>query len=586
MSTPEEIKLASNYLRGELPTELANGAPDFGHDSIVLLKFHGIYQQDDRDTRRARASKRLPLDYSCMVRAAIPGGHITPEQWLALDQVAELADGTLRLTTRQGVQFHVVLKENLHTLVHGINAALLTTLAACGDVVRNIMASPFPDERQVAIAPLLADLVSRFRPQTTSYWELWVDGEKAVTAEPADQPAAQPDGVEPVYGETYLPRKFKIGVAWPADNSIDLFSQDVGLMPTLSNGTSGELTGFVVYAGGGLGMSWSREEDTYPRLASELGWVTPEQVVDVVEAVITTQRDHGNRTDRHRARLKYLVDTMGVDWLKAQVEERSGATFQPVPELPPFGVDDYHGWLPTTTTTTTGRTTTYTLGVPIPSGRVADRDNVNTRSAIRALAESGWVTSFHVTPRQDLMISGVTKADKDKVTKLLREHGVALAEDVSAMTRLSIACPALPTCGQALGEAERVLPQFVELLDKTLVDAGIGGSAIRMNMTGCPNGCSRPYTAELGIVGRTKTNYDVYVGGAVGGERMAQRLRADVALADIPALLQPVFAEYATKGVDGESFGDYCTRVGIDTLTTVLPAPTVKRRRSAEPAAE
>ena len=585
MSTPEEIKLASNYLRGDLPTELANGEPDFGHDSIVLLKFHGIYQQDDRDTRRARASKRLPLDYSCMVRAAIPGGHITPTQWLALDQVAELADGTLRLTTRQGVQFHVVLKDDLHRLVHDINAALLTTLAACGDVVRNIMASPFPDQRQVVLAPLLADLVTRFRPQTTSYWELWVDGEKAVTAEPEMQDpsaVAVASVVEPVYGETYLPRKFKIGVAWPADNSIDLFSQDVGLMPTLSGGTSGDLTGFVVYAGGGLGMSWSREDDTYPRLASELGWVTPEQVVDVVEAVVTTQRDHGNRSDRHRARLKYLVDTMGVDWLKTQVQERSGAVFQPVPEVPAFGVDDYHGWHPSVI----GTTTTYTLGVPIPSGRVADRDGVNTRSAVRALAESGWVESFHVTPRQDLMISGVTKANQAKVTQVLHDHGVALAEDVSAMTRLSIACPALPTCGQALGEAERVLPQFVELLDKSLVEAGIGGTAIRMNMTGCPNGCARPYTAELGVVGRTKTNYDIYVGGAVGGERMAQRLRSDVAFGDIPALLEPVFAEYAAHGTNGESFGDYCDRVGIEALTTVLPAPTVKRRRSADATAE
>jgi sulfite reductase (ferredoxin) len=572
MSTPEEIKLASNYLRGDLPTELVNGAPDFGHDSVVLLKFHGIYQQDDRDTRRARASKRLPLDYSCMVRAAIPGGHISPEQWLALDRVAGLADGTLRLTTRQGVQFHVVLKDDLHQLVHDINAALLTTLAACGDVVRNIMASPFPDERQVVLAPVLADLVQRFRPQTTSYWELWVDGEKAVSAEPA---AERADVVEPVYGEAYLPRKFKIGVAWPGDNSIDLFTQDVGLMPTLSNGTSGELTGFVVHAGGGLGMSWSREDDTYPRLATAIGWVTPEQVVDVVEAVVTTQRDHGNRGDRHRARLKYLIDTMGVEWLQSEVESRSGATLQPVPELPPFHTDDYHGWSPSGDG--------FTYGLPVPSGRVADRDGVHIRTAIRELAQSGLVSSFHVTPRQDLLISGVAEADMATVTTVLRDHGVALAEDVTAMTRLSIACPALPTCGQALGEAERVLPQFVELLDKTLVDAGIGGAAIRMNMTGCPNGCSRPYNAEIGIVGRTKTNYDVYVGGAVGGERMAERLRSDVALADIPALLAPVFAEYAANGAAGESFGDYCARTGTEQLTTVLPPPVVKRRRSAEP---
>lgn len=569
MSTPEEIKLASNYLRGELPTELVNGDPDFGHDSIVLLKFHGIYQQDDRDVRKARASKRLPLEYSCMVRAAVPGGTISPTQWLALDRLAELADGTLRLTTRQGVQFHVVLKDNLHQLVHDINGALLTTLAACGDVVRNIMASPFPDRRQAVLAPFVEQLVQRFRPQTTSYWEIWVDGDKAVTAEPADI-------VEPVYGEVYLPRKFKIGVAWPGDNSVDLFTQDVGLMPTLSDGATGDLTGFVVYAGGGLGMSWAREDDTYPRLASELGWVTPDQVVDVVEAVVTAQRDHGNRGDRHRARLKYLVDEKGVDWLKEQVQQRSGATLQPVPDLVPFGADDYHGW------SVSGTGETYSYGLPISSGRVADRDRVMLRSAIRALAESGWISDFQVTPRQDLLISGVARANRHKVEALLSEHGVALADDVSALTRLSIACPALPTCAQALGEAERVLPQFVEMLDKSLADNGVGGAAIRMNMTGCPNGCARPYTAEIGVVGRTKTNYDVYVGGSVGGERMAERLRSDVALADIPALLAPVFAEYAANAASGESFGDYCARVGTDQLTTVLPAPAVKRRRRVE----
>lgn len=569
MSTPEEIKLASNYLRGELPTELTNGAPEFGHDSIVLLKFHGIYQQDDRDVRRARASKRLPLDYSCMVRAAVPGGRISSEQWLALDRVAELADGTLRLTTRQGVQFHVVLKDDLHRLVHDINGALLTTLAACGDVVRNIMASPFPDERQAVLGPIVQSLVDRFRPQTTSYWEIWVDGDKAVTAEPFTT-----EPVEPVYGETYLPRKFKIGVAWPGDNSIDLFTQDVGLMPTLRSGTSGDLTGFVVYAGGGLGMSHAREDDTYPRLATELGWVTPDQVLDVVEAVVTTQRDHGNRADRHRARLKYLIDEQGVDWIREQVESRSGAALQPSPALPEFGADDYHGWLPT------GDTLSY--GLPIPSGRVADRDGVALRSALRELAESTEVTGFQVTPRQDLLISGVTPKNRAIVESVLRRHGVPMAEDVTALTRLSIACPALPTCGQALGEAERVLPQFVELLDKTLVDAGVGGQAIRLNMTGCPNGCSRPYTAEIGIVGRTKTNYDVYVGGAVGGERMAERLRADVPYADIPSLLAPVFAGFAVDGHGGESFGDYCARVGTEQLITVLPIPTVKRRRRAE----
>jgi len=568
MSTPEEIKLASNYLRGNLHSELGERTTEFSHDGVVLLKFHGIYQQDDRDVRRARAAKRLPLDYSCMVRTAVPGGVITPTQWLALDQLSDIADGTMRLTSRQGVQFHVVHKENLRQLVHDINGALLTTLAACGDVVPNIMANPFPDERQTIIQPVLKQLVQRFRPQTSSYWEIWIDGEKAVTAEPNNSI----EHLEPVYGETYLPRKFKIGIAWPGDNSIDVYTQDVGIVPTLSNGTTGDLTGFVVYAGGGLGMSHAREDDTYPRLASELGWVTPDQVVNVVEAIVMTQRDHGNRADRHRARLKYLIDEMGIDWLTAQVQERSGVTLQLSPGIPAWDAADYHGW------NLTG--TKFTYGLPIPSGRVADRNGLALRTALRTLARSGLIESFIVTPRQDLLISGVNKSDRANVETILRNYGVPLANDVSALARLSIACPALPTCGQALGEAERVLPQLVGAIDKSLADVGVGGAAIRLNMTGCPNGCSRPYTAEIGIVGRTKTTYDVYVGGSVGGERLAERLRADVALADIPALLSPVFAGYATDGLQGETFGDYCNRVGTEQLISILPTPMVRRRRA------
>lgn len=570
MSTPEEVKLASNYLRGDLDLELDRQTSEFSQDSAVLLKFHGIYQQDDRDVRRARAAKRLPLDYSCMVRTAVPGGVIKPAQWIALDRVSELSDGTMRLTTRQGVQFHVVRKDNLRQLVHDINTTLLSTLAACGDVVRNIMANPFPDERQEIIQPVLHQLVQRFRPQTSSYWEIWIDGEKAVTAEP-EFPIEE---VEPVYGSTYLPRKFKIGIAWPGDNSIDVYTQDVGIVPTLSHGTVGELTGFVVYAGGGLGMSHAREDDTYPRLASELGWVTPEQVVDVIEAIVITQRDYGNRVDRHRARLKYLIDEQGVDWLIAQVEGTTGTRLQRAPLIPKWSASDYHGW------NRIGATFAY--GLPISSGRVSDRTGVALRSALREIAKSGLVNSLIVTPRQDLLLCGVTESNRASVESILQFHGVPLDNQVSALTRLSIACPALPTCGQALGEAERVLPQFVESVDKSLADAGLGGAAIRVNMTGCPNGCSRPYTAEIGIVGRTKTNYDVYVGGSIGGERLASRLRTDVALADIPKLLSPIFARFATDGVPGESFGDYCYRIGTEHLVTLLPTPTVRRRRLAD----
>jgi sulfite reductase (ferredoxin) len=555
----EDVKRASQYLRGDLADELGATTDAFEADSVALLKFHGIYQQDDRDVRRARASKKLPLDYSCMVRTSVPGGRITAQQWLAQDRLAELADGAMRLTTRQGMQFHMVPKGSLRPLVKGINETLLTTLAACGDVVRNIMGCPWPDERQQIIGPLVDQLVARFRPRTRAYWELWIDGDKAVTAEPADP--------EPVYGDVYLPRKFKIAVGWPGDNCVDALANDVGIVPTLTAGTSGPLTGFMVYVGGGLGMSHAREDDTYPRLASPLGWVTPERIVDVVEAIVTTQRDHGNREDRHRARLKYLVDERGIDWMRQEVGRRAGAPLgPPVVDLPPWTADDHHG------------VHDGVVGVPVPSGKVVDRDGVAIRTALRELAADGTVKELRLTPRQDLLLLGIAPDRIGEVEQRLREHGVPLAGDVSNLRRLAIACPALPTCGQALGEAERVLPDLVSELEKVFADTGNGDAAVRLNMTGCPNGCARPYTAEIGIVGRTKTTYDVYVGGSPGGDRLAERIRADVPLDQLPAVLAPVLQRYA--GTDG-SFGDWAAGVGAESIATWLPEPVTRRRRPA-----
>jgi sulfite reductase (ferredoxin) len=591
----EDIKRSSGHLRGELADELRTES-EFGHDSCVVLKFHGIYQQDDRDVRRERATNKLPLDYSCMVRASVPGGQLTAEQWLALDRVADLADGTMRLTTRQGVQFHVVHKGELPDLVRGINEALLTTLAACGDVSRNVMACPWPDERQDVLGPLVADLVGRFRPRTTAYWELWVDGEQAVTAEPgapeavagsppgASAPASwtalgwkpipyrtvkgRKRGPEPIYGDVYLPRKFKIAAAWPGDNCVDVLANDVGLVPTLSDGYTGEVTGYSVFVGGGLGMSHSREEDTYPVLARPLGWVPPERVVDVVEAVVTLQRDHGNRSDRHRARLKYTVETLGLDFVRQEVGRRVGFELAPPVELLPWIADEHHG------------TTDGVIGLPVPSGKIADRDGVALRTALRELVSEGLVTRLAVTPRDDLLLYGIPAGRVEEVEHRLRVKGVALAGDVTALRRLAIACPALPTCGQALGEAERVLPDVVSQLEKVLADTGNGDAPVRLNMTGCPNGCARPYTAEIGIVGRTKSAYDVYVGGSASGDRLATRLRANVPLDEIPALLGPVFERYARQG-DGATFGDWSDGVGTATIETWLPEPTVRRRRSA-----
>lgn len=579
LSAAESTKIDSRYLAGTIGSELANDRIDFDADAETLLKFHGIYQQDDRDVRRSRTQQQLPLDYSCMVRASVPGGVISAEQWLALDRVASLADQKLRLTTRQGVQYHVVHKGELQQLVAGINSSLLTTLGACGDVVRNVMACPLPrPEREATIAPIVAEMIKRFRPQTQSYWELWVDGEKAVSKE-AHTALAPIDDVEPIYGQAYLPRKFKIGIAWPGDNCVDIYTHDVGIVPTLSgdDGLSGEVTGYTLLAGGGMGMAHARPDDTYPVLAQPLGWVsvTGDDGVtalgDVVEAVVTTQRDHGNREDRALARLKYLIEARGIGWLRDQVAERTGRPFAPPTELPEWEVHAHHGW---DDGASDGNPST--LGLPVPSGKVAG----GLRVALKRLISDGAVASLRVTPRQDLLLLGVT--DRDAVENTLRSNGVPLASDQSPTRNLAIACPALPTCTKALGEAERVLPDVVDRIEKVLADTGNSGLPLRLNMTGCPNGCSRPYAAELGIVGRSKRGYDIYIGGSPAGDRLARRLRTDVPLTDIPETLRPLLERFSREvgAQETTSFGDWAMASDWSSLEAILPAVTSRRRRS------
>jgi sulfite reductase (ferredoxin) len=489
--------------------------------------------------------------------------------------LSALADHKLRLTTRQGVQYHVVHKGELRELVRGINGSLLTTLAACGDVVRNVMACPLPDpERMAVLQPVVDEMVARFRPQTETYWELWVDGERAVSAEPRPPALAPIDDIEPIYGDVYLPRKFKIGVAWPGDNCVDVYTNDVGIVPTLSGGTSGALTGFVVLAGGGMGMSHSRPDDTYPLLAQPVGWVRPGELGDVVEAIVTTQRDHGNRDDRSRARLKYLLEERGIDWLRSQIEERTGRPLDPPVELPAWEVHTHHGWHDIDGN--------RALGLPVPSGKVGG----GLRAALRRLVADGVVRELRVTARQDLLLLGITEASW--VESVLHANGVALASDQSPTRNLAIACPALPTCSKALGEAERVLPDVVDHLEKVLADTGNLGLPLRLNMTGCPNGCTRPYAAELGIVGRTKKNYDIYVGGSPAGDRLARCLRADVPLTDVPELLRPLLEKFShdvpadhDPATRTASFGDWCVEQPWDALQSLLPSRPERRRHSA-----
>ncbi len=604
----EGVKAASAHLRGSLGAELNDGTDHFSADSTHLVKFHGFYQQDDRDVRRSRAAKQQPLLYSCMVRAAVPGGVLSAEQWSAMDRLAvTVADGAprgagrpdpnLRITTRQGIQYHFVAKPDLPTLIGGLNAELVTTLAACGDVARNVMACPAPlaEREGLSLFDYANTMAAHVRPRTRAYYELWIDHDRAASVideRPPPTLAVASDGPETLYGDTYLPRKFKMAFAWPGDNCVDLFSHDLGFVPTLASAPAvgkgrgrakspkaGSVEGFMVFAGGGMGQSHARPDDTYPRLASPLGWIPAQHVGLVAEAVIGTFRDYGDRTDRARARLKYAIDDRGLHWFVGEVRERLGSVGvelgAPRP-VPAWVADDEHlGWHEQHD----GR---WFRGVHVDSGRVVDdpAGGVRVRSALATLAGSGLVEEVRLTPRQDVLLCGIDTDRRAEIDQVLADHGVPILDGMSAVRRLAVACPALPTCGQALGEAERILDQVIADAEAALDQAGLGDEPVRIHVTGCPNGCARPYTSEIGLVGRTKKTYDVYVGGSVGGDRLNLRLGMDVALDQLGLLFAEVFGRYGKERLVGETIGDYCARAGLAVLADAVPVPAPRRRRA------
>ncbi|MGI8793835.1 MAG: NADPH-dependent assimilatory sulfite reductase hemoprotein subunit [Acidimicrobiales bacterium] len=561
-SEAEQLKVASSHLRGDLLAELASDTAGFSPASGSLLKFHGIYQQDDRDRRRELARAKAELAYSCMVRCAVPGGVLRREQWLEIDRLADdVADGRLRLTTRQGVQYHFVHKGDLKHLVSALNRGLVTTYAACGDVVRNVMVTSAPAAgRDLARLDSLARTLSnRFRPRSEAYWELWLDGERVVSSGPPSDDDV--DGEEPIYGDTYLPRKFKVGVAWAGDNSIDVYSQDVALV--LAPNADGE-DGAVVLAGGGLGRSHT-DDTTFPRLADPLVWAPDADLPDVVEAIVTVFRDFGDREDRSHARLKYVVEERGIAWLRAEVERRLNRPLaDPVP-LPTFAGGRAHlGWH----TQEDGR---WFLGLPVPTGRLEDDAGVDRRAGVRSVVER-YADEVRITPHQDLLLCNIDAADRSSVEALLAAHHVPLARHLPLTVLSSMACPALPTCGQALGEAERVLPQLTDLLGQLLAERGLQDLPIETRMTGCPNGCSRPYVAELGIVGRTKTAYDIYIGGDQAGTRLASALIESVPFSKLSDVLVPLLDRFVGERAHSEGFGDWANRIGTAELGQGLPS--------------
>lgn len=552
-SPVEGIKTRSRYLRGTLVESLAD--PLTGAllpDDTQLSKFHGFYQQDDRDLRVERQRQKLEPLYSFMVRLRIPGGVISPQQWQVMDELCErYGDGGLRVTTRQSVQLHGVLKRSLKPTISAINRALLSTLAACGDVNRNVMGAPLADSAALteAVQRSAMELALALAPQTRAYHEIWLDGSPVVSTEPAQNE-------EPLYGATYLPRKFKCGIVIPPDNDVDVYTQDFGLIAIAEND---KLLGYNVLVGGGMGRAHG-DDSTYARLGSMLGFVSVENVVAAARAVLLTQRDHGNRSERHHARLKYTLDRLGLDRFRAEVESRMEFAFESERSFTLSSTIDRTGWF--------HRAGREHLQIFLPSGRVRDTDSQRLRTALRKLSEV-HEGEFRLTGNQNLILTGVTAASRPEIDSIVREYG--LLPRRSGLRLASLACVALPTCGLAMAESERYLPTLLSLLEDKLKDLGLYDEPIVIRMTGCPNGCARPYNAELAFVGRAPGVYDMYLGGNRAGTRLAKLVATNLNQDEILRRVEPVFARYAAERQTNEQFGDFCARLGLADLPSSNP---------------
>jgi sulfite reductase (ferredoxin) len=559
-SKVELAKRRSRHLRGTIAETLASDRTHFDHDDLQLLKFHGTYQQDDRDARRELEAAGLEKAYAFMVRVAVPASAVTAGQYLELDRIAaEHGNGTLRVTTRQGFQFHGVLKGDLKRTIAGINDALLTTISACGDVQRNVMgcAAPLGDADHALIRRVAEALALQLRPGSRAYHEIWLDGEKQLSG--AEE--------EPFYGDHYLPRKFKAAVGLSTDNCVDIWAQDVGLLAIVRDG---RLEGFNLLVGGGLGMTHNKG-DTTARLAEPLGFVPAEHGVEAVRLVASIFRDHGNRSDRRHARLKYLLAEWGTPRFREEFQRRASFTLDPAVELPALPFHDHLG----RHRQSDGR---WFYGVFIQSGRIADTGGHALRTALREIV-ARLRPGIRLTGQQNLLLTDLELSDLDAVERILTTHGVSLPAALSAARRYSMACPALPTCGLAVAESERALPGILERFEAELDGLGLRDAPLTIRMTGCPNGCARPYTADLAFVGRSLGLYNVYVGGGLAGDRLVDLYRADVPLEELLESVRPLLQRWAAERTTGEGFGDFYQRLmGLRarrTMVTGRELPTV-----------
>ncbi len=544
-SDVERIKRESNYLRGTLKETMADpvsaGIPD---DDNRLLKFHGSYLQDDRDLRIERQRQKLEPAYQFMVRVRAPGGVATPEQWLVLDELArKYANGSLRLTTRQSFQLHGVLKWNMKTAIQQINEALLSTLGACGDVNRNVMCNPNPHQSHIhaEVYEWSKKLSEHLSPQTNAYHEIWLDGEKVVSTKESE---------EPLYKDVYLPRKFKIGIAVPPSNDIDVYSQDLGFIAIVENG---RLAGFNVAVGGGMGMT-DGDPYTYPQLASAIGFCPAEKMVEVAEKVVAIQRDFGNRSVRKYARFKYTIDDRGLDWFVNELHKRLGWTLEEKRPYQFLHNGDRYGW-----TEGSGGSWHYTLFVE--NGRIRDFDDYPLMTGLREIA-AVHQGDFRLTPNQNVIIANVSPDKKDAIEALIESCGLANRKRHSPLRKHSMACVALPTCGLAKAESERYLPTLLDKIEKLFADAGLPDEEVVIRMSGCPNGCSRPALAEIAFIGKSPGKYNMYLGGSFNGERLNKLYRENAGESEIIEALQPIINHYAKEKQPDEHFGDFVIRCG------------------------
>ncbi|MFB2879013.1 sulfite reductase, ferredoxin dependent [Floridanema aerugineum] len=580
LSKVEGLKEQSNYLREPVATELLQDTNSFSENATQILKFHGSYQQDNRDNRVKGQEK----DYQFMLRTRSPGGFIPPQLYLTIDQLSdEYGNQTIRATTRQGFQLHGILKQNLKTAIAAIVKNMGSTLGACGDINRNVMAPPAPYKNRPEYkyaweyANNVADLLT---PQSGAYYEIWLDGEKVISGEEDPEVVAArkrningtnlEDEKEPIYGTNYMPRKFKCSVTVPGDNSVDLYSQDLSLV-VITN-SQGELTGFDVFAGGGLGRTHDKEE-TFPRLADPICYVDKADVYDLVKAIVATQRDNGDRTNRRHARMKYLIEDWGLDKFKQTVEGYFGKKLEPFKPLPEFKYLDFLGWHEQ------GDGKLF-LGISIENGRVKDSGDFKLKTALKEIVQK-YQLPMYLTPHQNLILAEIDGEIKGEIEGILDRNGIKTETQIDPLVRYSMACPALPTCGLAITEAERIIPSILERLRTLLVKVGLKEEHFVVRMTGCPNGCARPYLAELGFVGQGPDAYQIWLGGDPNQTRLARPYMDKLSINDLETTLEPLLVYFRKEQLQPEkpeSFGDFCDRVGFEALrsfsTSYQTAPT------------